>query len=380
MLSILLKSYVVIPALMILISLIIKKKDMSKYMFIFTVVIGFMSFHLQEPNQKSDLFWHYQTLRSFKTMGLEYFSEFNKSESLPVYGLYFYLISLLPDERFLPAITAFLVYGMNFYIIYRLSKRFELDKRGIIILMIFVLCNLNYSGVIMGIRFNLAVTTCFLGLYLDIVEKKSILITWPLYVLSLLMHSSIYIMLLVRLLVILFSGRTKNLSALALTGFTVIFLKTLPDIVKYLPIAGINQSIDEFFFKADMYLKNIEQGAFWTVPYYFCLIIFFAYIGIRFFSRYKWCEEKLGKTVIYYFLLIVISIVFFNNYVVLGRIVIMYNVVSLPIIAIMLKERQSRSYNVGTVTYVEAIVFSESMLRLIYYLTLGGYGAIKLIW
>ena len=379
MLSLFIKSYVIIPAFMLLSSIIVKKKYILKYMIVFAAVIGFMSFHLQEPNQASDLYWHYQTLNSFKKLGFAYFSIFNKSESLPLYGLYFYVISLLPDIRFLPAITAFLVYSLNFYLVYRISKKYELHKRSVIILMIFILCNLNYSGVIMGIRFNLAISVCVLGLYLDLIEKKSLLITLPLYVLPVLMHSSVFIIILLRLLIIPFWGKMKNIIAIGLIVVIFILLKELPFIISYLPFAGINQSIDELFYKADLYLQNIEQGAFWTVPYYACLIIFFSYIGIRFFLKYKWGENKIGKTLIFYLLLITMSIVFFDNYVVVGRIVIMCNLVSLPIIGTMLK-RQSCIHKPGTVSYMEALVILESILRLFYYLTLGGYGAIKLIW
>ena len=379
MLSLFIKSYVIIPAFMLLSSIIVKKKYILKYMIVFAAVIGFMSFHLQEPNQASDLYWHYQTLNSFKKLGFAYFSIFNKSESLPLYGLYFYVISLLPDIRFLPAITAFLVYSLNFYLVYRISKKYELHKRSVIILMIFILCNLNYSGVIMGIRFNLAISVCVLGLYLDLIEKKSLLVTLPLYVLPVLMHSSVFIIILLRLLIIPFWGKMKNIIAIGLIVVIFILLKELPFIISYLPFAGINQSIDELFYKADLYLQNIEQGAFWTVPYYACLIIFFSYIGIRFFLKYKWGENKIGKTLIFYLLLITMSIVFFDNYVVVGRIVIMCNLVSLPIIGTMLK-RQSCIHKPGTVSYMEALVILESILRLFYYLTLGGYGAIKLIW
>lgn len=379
MLSLFIKSYVIIPAFMLLSSIIVKKKYILKYMIVFAAVIGFMSFHLQEPNQASDLYWHYQTLNSFKKLGFAYFSIFNKSESLPLYGLYFYVISLLPDIRFLPAITAFVVYSLNFYLVYRISKKYELHKRSVIILMIFILCNLNYSGVIMGIRFNLAISVCVLGLYLDLIEKKSLLVTLPLYVLPVLMHSSVFIIILLRLLIIPFWGKMKNIIAIGLIVVIFILLKELPFIISYLPFAGINQSIDELFYKADLYLQNIEQGAFWTVPYYACLIIFFSYIGIRFFLKYKWGENKIGKTLIFYLLLITMSIVFFDNYVVVGRIVIMCNLVSLPIIGTMLK-RQSCIHKPGTVSYMEALVILESILRLFYYLTLGGYGAIKLIW
>ena len=380
MFSIFFKSYILIPAAMLLLSATIRKHNLLKYMLVFAAVIGYMSFHLAEPNQASDLYWHYKTLESFKSMGFSYFFVFEKSASLPIYSLYFYLISLLPSLNYLPAITAFLVYAINFYFIYRVSKRFDLTKRSTIILVLFILCNLNYAGVIMGIRFNLAVSICLLGVYLDLVEKKSLFIILPLYISALFMHTSIFIILLLRILIIPFFGKMRTVSAISLVVLTFLGLKLLPTIAGKINLVGLNDSLDELFSKVDVYLENAEQGAFWTVPYYALLILFFAWIGFRALSKYGWSVDEIGKIQLFYILLLVMAIVFFDNYVVLGRIVIMCNLIAVPIIGLMFSKENRRQYSPRSVTYLEACIVVESLLRLFYYLYLGGYGAIKLIW
>ena len=215
---------------------------------------------------------------------------------------------------------------------------------------------------------------------MDLVEKKSLFIILPLYISALFMHTSIFIILLLRILIIPCFGKMRTVSAISLVVLTFLGLKLLPTIAGKINLVGLNDSLDELFSKVDVYLENAEQGAFWTVPYYALLILFFAWIGFRALSKYGWSVDEIGKIQLFYILLLVMAIVFFDNYVVLGRIVIMCNLIAVPIIGLMFSKENRRQYSPRSVTYLEACIVVESLLRLFYYLYLGGYGAIKLIW
>ena len=48
--------------------------------------------------------------------------------ALPIAGYYFYLISLLPDNHFLPFFTILISYGCMMLIIYKVAQRYKVDK------------------------------------------------------------------------------------------------------------------------------------------------------------------------------------------------------------------------------------------------------------
>lgn len=379
MLSLLLKPYIIMPLVMIFVGMAIKEKRLALYLFCFAVLMGYIAFHYEIPGAESDLYWHTITLNNFKSMGFAYFAVFDKSASLPVFSLYFYLISLLPSERYLPAITAFLVYGINYWLVFKLKEKYELKKRTTLLLVVFILCNLNYLGVISGIRFNLAVSIMLFGLYLDLAESKYMRAI-GLYIIAMLLHSSIYIMIIVRLLVIPFTGKLKKIYIVVVAALTVAGIQSLGYLSNSLSNKALNDSLSELLSKTELYMANKEQGAFWTTPYYAVLIVFFAYLWARFYIRYRWGEQENQRFMLYEMLLLLLSVMFFNNYVVVGRLVIMANLVIVPCLGIMLSETEIDGISLSKISKLEAIILIECILRLLYYVYLGGYGGMNFGW
>lgn len=379
MLSLLLNPYIIMSFVMICIGMLIKKKYLPLYLFCFAILIGYIAFHYEIPGPNSDLYWHTITLNNFKNIGFAYFAIFDKSASLPVYSLYFYLISLLPSERYLPAITAFLVYGINFILIFKLQKKYKLKKRTTLLLVLFIICNLNYLGVISGIRFNLAVSIMLFGLYIDLVEskyKRAI----GLYIIAMLLHSSIYIMIIVRVLVIPFSGKLKKIYIIVAAALTVVGIQLVGYLSSGFSNAVLNDSMSELLSKTELYMENKEQGAFWTTPYYAALIVFFVYLCARFYIRYRWGKQENQRFMLYEMLLLLLAVMFFNNYVVVGRLVIMANLVIMPCLSIMLDETEIDGISLRRISKLEAIIIIECILRLLYYIYLGGYGGMIFSW
>ncbi len=379
MLSVFFQPYIIVPLILIIIGVVfIKECNIPVYLFFVAAVIGFLSFHIATPSQGWDLYWHYKTLDNYRDMGFTYFAIFDKSISLPIYSLYFYLISLLPYNEYLPAITSFLVYGLNFILIYKIYKRFDLSKRTLWILVVFILCNLNYFGVISGIRFNLAVSLCTVALYYDYIERKKI-IPILLFLFAVLIHSSIYIIIMVRVMLFFFRKKGNAFFAITAVAVTFLMINILPNMLSAFNLGGLSDSIDELLYKTDMYMQNIEKGAFWTTGYYFLLFTFFISIFVLFYMRYKWYNDNMSKLMLSQIVIFALIVVFFNNYVVLGRLIIMSNLLMMPYLGVLIGNN-SKVSGFRNATRIEALVFLESILRLVYYVALGGYATIHMQW
>lgn len=377
-LGMLFQPYVILPSFLIIIGIKFLNEDHMKFfLFGLAFLMAYLSFHITGVSEGYDLYSHYRTLDLFRAMGPAYFNEFSQTESLPVFGIYFYLISRLPKNEYLPAITAFLVYGINFFMAYKVCRRFKLSKRTLMILVIFLMCNLNFAGIISGIRFNLAASIAILGLYYDFFEGKK-LVPICLIAISAMLHSSIIILILVRLMIIPCAGRNAKLYIVLSSGIMAIILSKLNNIVSVLSFNS--PFMLEFLRKTDMYLQNEEQGAFWTTPYYILVFIFFIiilYIAYQRTNNFGSDKEGMIKLFTFQTMMSILTIAFFNNYVVLGRLIIFMNLLMIPYLgAIMKNDMSNRSLRI--LTRVEAFVLFESLIRLLYYLTLGGYSIIHL--
>ena len=373
-----LQPYVIFPTLVILIGFkVLKEKHMKLFLFGLACLMGVLSFHITDIREGYDLFSHYRTLDLFRALGPAYFAEFSKTESLPLFALYFYLVSLLPKNEFLPAITAFLVYGVNFFMAYKVYRRFSLSKRTLMILTIFLMCNLNYAGIVSGIRFNLAASVAILALYYDFFEGRK-LISACLIAVSAMLHSSIILILLVRILLIPCTKKSAKLYVIISAGIVAIILSQLKSILGLFSFN--NPFLAEFLFKTDLYLQNEEQGAFWTTSYYALLFMFFILILYIAYQRFYDASSDDGgmvKLFTFQVIMAIMTVGFFNNYVVLGRLIIFMNLLTLPYLGTMMKNDLPDT-SLRVITKVEAAVLAESLIRLMYYLTLGGYYIIHL--
>lgn len=142
-------------------------------------------------------------------------------DSLPVCGLYFYLISRFPDNGMLPAVTIFLAYGSIFWVLWRAAKRYEVNKWYLFLASVFLLSTYWFYDICSGIRNGLTFTLfCFFA-YVELVEKKWRPACWVGYVAMCLMHSSGILMMMVRL-ALLVSGRKGSKLTSVLIFFVMI--------------------------------------------------------------------------------------------------------------------------------------------------------------
>lgn len=174
------------------------------WLFFFTALaLAVMAFNCV-PKETDDLSRYFKEINKLRKGGWSDFREMLKSNhdnwgSLPVCGYYFYLISRLSSNGYLPGITIFLAYGSAFYVFYKASKRFEIGKGYLFLCCIFFLATYWFYDICSGVRNGLAFTLFVAFVYQDVVEKKYQPLCWFGYLLCVGLHSSTIVFAFIRL-------------------------------------------------------------------------------------------------------------------------------------------------------------------------------------
>lgn len=197
-----------------------------KWLFLALVLaLSVMAFFVV-PEETDDLSNYFSLIASLRKGGFSLLRRMIESgsedwDSLPVCGLYFYLISRFPDNGMLPAVTIFLAYGSIFWVLWRAAKRYEVNKWYLFLASVFLLSTYWFYDICSGIRNGLTFTLfCFFA-YVELVEKKWRPACWVGYVAMCLMHSSGILMMMVRL-ALLVSGRKGSKLTSVLISFVMI--------------------------------------------------------------------------------------------------------------------------------------------------------------
>lgn len=253
---------------------LIPQKYVGWLFFTTTLALAIMAFNCvpKETDDLSNYFWQLDTLRkggwdTFQTMLKD---DNNHWGALPVCGYYFYLVSLLGNNGFLPAITIFVAYGAMFYVFYKASVRFAINKWYLFLCCVFALVTYWFYDLCSGIRNGLAFTLFTACVYQDVVEKKYRYLCYIGYALCIGLHSSTIVFAVMRLaLVITKKHGSKLISwlmvfSISIGGNILLWLGEHTDIA-YL------QLLSE---KAD---KNVGRfiGTGETTQVYVNLIVFF---------------------------------------------------------------------------------------------------------
>ena len=217
--------YLIIVLLFCAIYPLVPRKHI-KWLFIALVLaLSIMAF-FAVPKDTDDLYNYFRTLAKLRRGGFKCLRRMIENgeehwDSLPVCGFYFYLISLFPDNGMLPAVTIFLAYGSMFWVLWRASQRYEVNKWYLLVASFFILSTYWFYDICSGIRNGLTFTLfCFFA-YVELVEKKWRPACWVGYVAMCLMHSRGILMMMIRIALLL-SGKKNGKFMSVLVFFALI--------------------------------------------------------------------------------------------------------------------------------------------------------------
>lgn len=193
-----------------------------KWLFLALVLaLSVMAFYVK-PLETDDLLRYYNLLDLLRKKSLSGYFDLQRDgygnfDAVPVCGLYFFFVSKLGNNNFLPAITIFLTYGSMLLVIWRFANYYKISKLYIFVGTFFLLSTYWYYDTCSGIRNGLAFAVAMFCIYFDLVEKKKIFCLG--YFVAMGIHSAAVIFLGLRLLTeINMRLRLKILNAISLVG------------------------------------------------------------------------------------------------------------------------------------------------------------------
>lgn len=163
--------------------------------FVFLVIgLAVVAFYA-EPNETDDLARYFRIIDQMRDGGWDRFqlmldnNEFDFG-SLPVAGYYFYFISLLPDNHYLPFFTILISYGCIMLVLYKAAQKYKVDKFYLFLSVFFMLSTYWFYDVYSGTRNGLAFSIAVACIYYHFVERKNLLFCFAGYFLVCGLHSS----------------------------------------------------------------------------------------------------------------------------------------------------------------------------------------------
>ncbi len=251
-----LECYVIIVAIFAIIYLFTPRKNIWLPFLVITVLFAALAYNLT-PDVNDDLTTYYHHMDIFRkdgVDGLNYALEENWFEwrTYRVSLYYFYLLSKLPNNNYLSAVTIFIVYFLGFYVLYKFSKKFDISKFDLFLASMFFISTYWYYDTASGIRNGLTFAVVFACAYQQFVEKRHILLCYIGYIMAVFMHSSgIVPVILVVITIITYKLSGKFVNFLLFFGLII-----GGSLINYLSEITDNSFIQSLALKAEAHVED----------------------------------------------------------------------------------------------------------------------------
>ena len=247
------ESFFAIIVLFALMALILPRKYIWVPMVITVLLMSYLAYRL-DPNDSDDLSRYFMQLDYLRDYGHDYLQRCfdenvngNNWGTYRVCGYYFYFISKLPNNYYMPAVTIFISYGLSFLVIYKAAQRFSVEKMYVLLGCMFFLATYWYYDVCSGVRNGITFTVIVACAYQHLVERKLIPLCYIGYALASFMHST-GIMLVV---LVLLAELTLNTSGKFINFMLVFGLITGGAIMRYLSSVSDSEFVDSIAVRAE---------------------------------------------------------------------------------------------------------------------------------
>lgn len=275
-----------------------------KYAELFVVLIFMGLVFCFQPLTSDDLRREYEILDEIRKYGWSYFSQnshfiegsvgritSNKFNGVYVSQLLYYIFSKFPVYNFFPALVVGVQYYLEFKLINKLRKRYELSATCVLWVLLSMLCFREFRFMASGIRNQLAFTIALYTLYSDLVEKKKFLKCAVVYILCGMIHQSAYVILFLRVALFVPSRNLKIVITLVLLSWS----NCMEILMNYLSRFVSNPIINSIVWKLVAYTEGGTDNLNVVVrPYYkWCMISNIGIIILCLFTGY--CYWRFNK-------------------------------------------------------------------------------------
>ncbi|QXE19775.1 hypothetical protein B5S50_13595 [Clostridium sp. 001] len=275
-------------------------------------ILAILSFAYQ-PLSSDDLTREYACLDGIREMGWAFFEQnahffesnvvgtvtSSKFNGIYVSQLIYYIFAHLPVYNIFPATVVGFQFYLEFKLLNRLRRHFNLSNRNFVILFITMLFLRELRWMMSGIRNQLAFTIALYVLYEDLMENKNKILSLIGYVLCGMIHQSAYVILILRLILFIPSNKVK----ITISGIMLFWSNFLNVGMVYLGKFINIPIVNSILWKIAVYTENGDTSTNVVVnPYYMKMIIsnigllIFSALSIYYFYRFYGKSGHIGIT------------------------------------------------------------------------------------
>lgn len=321
--------FIMLPFIMLPIVIVgyiyIKPKTKILFCMLISLLFGIAGYWFIDPATNPDIVRYLAILNRYGESNL--IESFNLVYSnLYAVDIYFYLISKLGNGQLLPAISVFIFYFIALYILTDYKIRIGAARKDFLVYSAFILASINFCSIVNGIRWPLAFAIFFLAVYREIIQEKKNLITYLLYIISLMFHFYTIVFLLLRLILFI-----KNKKIVIVIGTFASFTPKIINVLA-LSLSGVSSSIfiiNQIIYsitRANMYFQwgegewadTVRKSRYYQFEsgYYYLVVILFALIMIKVYKQRNLCrvtkKQKWKMEEIFAFYLVITTIISFT--------------------------------------------------------------------
>ena len=274
--------FVIIVAGYALLLLILPREYMWIPFVAVVVAMTILAYHIV-PDETDDLYRYYGMLdimREQGKAGLDYIVDLNwyDWQTFVTMRYYFYFLSFFPNNRYLAAVTMFIVYALMFLVIYKAAQRYQVSKGYVLLGTLFFLSTYWFYDTASGIRNGLAFAVVIACAYYHLVEKRNIILCLFGYVAACLLHSSPVLpvtIVLITLFTMKIGSKFINIVMVLGLGIGGVLIQSLSKRTDNAFISAITEKSEDFSMGSSLntqtnYLVNIATLAvFLIVIWYF---------------------------------------------------------------------------------------------------------------
>ena len=186
-----------ISSLLIFTGMVIDVKKRKTYCILLTIVISIIAYNLI-PNSSMDLYRYYGVIDYYKTLDFTQFVENFVSLYEPLSDILFFIIAKINIPNLLPFLSTFVFYSLFFKIVFKEFDKYETNPFTQFIIIYGVFCLNLFIDIISGVRFALGLMVFVYAFYNEFMDKGKKSVSYFLYAISVLIHASMIIAVLIR--------------------------------------------------------------------------------------------------------------------------------------------------------------------------------------
>lgn len=314
----------------------------KKIILLFYILVLSIIGYLYIPYESADLYRLIQIMHIYSTLSFPDLLELIKTSATPLTILYFYLISFLGNDHFLPAINTFITFSFCFSILYGVSKKYRLKNSDTSLILFFFMSSGLLMPTITNLRTMLSLSIVAYCIYIYYFQKTSILKQIPLLIIAMLFHVSAVILSFIYLLYIaiinLFNAR-KIFNFILYCFIIIVFF-----------IAG-NFYLQKAYVKGQGYIQSTMEGTgyfyFWEMLICILVALFVLFIITFFIIKKPYIRQTLVINekyfIIFMLFLSFLDLIFFKfEYNVGVRLNFAINILCIPLLSVVLSNKNMK--------------------------------------